>query len=285
MPSSSKAWPGWPLRVLLGSIPVLLLLLLWVLAARGEGAVVPSIGRVLEVLSHPLAEPPNLDSLPLAQSALISLCRVAAGFGLALATAIPLGVLAGRSAIARHAITPIVEIARPISPVAWIPLAIILCGFASVATVLFGREAWRHDLLDQLQLAIIAVIWYGAFFPIFLNTVHGVANLRRLHIEIALANGASPGQVLWHVILPASLPAMMVGIRLGMGRALMVIVAAEFFPGTRAGLGYFITTSHQVAQYEYAFASIVGVGAIGLLVNLVLQRIENRVSRWQAKER
>lgn len=284
MSSLRNLWRGAARRVVLGALPPALLLLLWHLAARGEGAVLPGIGAVAEVLAHPFREPPNLDSLALADSALISLLRVGLGFGVALITAIPLAVIVGRNRTARDLFLPIIEFGRPISPVAWMPLAIILLGFSSLGSVLYGRDAWRHDLLDQLQLAIVVVIWWGAFFPIFLNTLHGVAHVRRLYIEVALANGATRWQTLCRVILPAALPSTMVGIRLGMGRALMIIVAAEFFPGTRAGLGYFITSSHQVAQYEYAFASILVIGAIGLVVNLGLFALENRVSRWQTRD-
>lgn len=272
-------------RILLGAVPPLLLLLVWHIGAGGEGVVVPPIGKVVDVLSHPFAEPPNMDSLPLADSAMISLLRVSLGFGIALLSAIPLAIWVGRSRFARDLFTPIIEMGRPISPVAWMPLAIILLGFTSLGSLLYGRESWQHSLLDQLQLAIVGVIWWGAFFPIFLNSVHGVTTVKRLYIEAAMANGATRFRLLWHVILPAAMPSIMVGVRLGMGRALMVIVAAEFFPGTRAGLGYIITTSHQVAQYEYAFASVVVVGLIGLTVNMLLQLLENRVSRWQVKER
>ena len=272
-------------KLLLGAIPPLSLLLLWYLGARGEGTVIPPVGRVADVLAHPFRTPPNLDSLPLAQSACISLLRVVLGFGAALILAVPLGVLVGRNRTARELFGPFLELTRPVSPVAWMPLAIILLGFSSLGTVLYGREAWRHGILDQLQLAIVAVIAWGAFFPIFLNTAHGVTHVRALYVEAARTCGASGCRLLRHVILPAALPSMMVGVRLGMGRALMVIVAAEFFPGTRAGLGYLITTSHQVAEYEYAFASIVVIGVIGLVVNTLLERIERHVGRWQVRER
>jgi ABC-type nitrate/sulfonate/bicarbonate transport system permease component len=262
-----------------------MLLIVWHLGAAGEGVVIPSIGSVAEVLAHPFREPPYLDSLPLADSLLVSILRVLLGFGAALATALPLGIWAGRSRTARELLLPSVELGRPISPVAWMPLAIILLGFSSLGSMLYGQEAWRHDILDQLQLAIVAVIWWGAFFPIFLNTMHSVGHVRQLHLDAAQTLGASRGQTLRHVILPASLPTMMVGIRLGMGRALMVIVAAEFFPGTRSGLGYLITSAHQAAQYEYAFASIVVVAGLGLAINLGLFWVESRVGRWQVRER
>ena len=246
---------------------------------------VPTIGETLEVLLHPLRVPPLLDSPSLLDCLLISLFRVLAGFAVALATAIPAGLLIARTGWVHHLLSPLVELARPISPVAWLPLAIILFAFDSLGTLLYGEESWRHTLLDQMQLAIIAIIWWGAFFPILLNTIHGARQVRRLHIEVALVNGAGRLDLLRQVVIPAALPAMLVGIRLGLGRAMMVIVAAEFFPGTRAGLGHLITTSHQEAEYQYAFASIIVIALLGLAFNHLLQLLERRVGGWQEKER
>ena len=84
---------------------------------------------------------------------------------------------------------------------------------------------------------------------------------------------------------PAATDGIAAGLRIGMGTAWMVIVAAEFFPGTRAGVGYMITSSHEVTEYRYCFACILVIGALGLLINAGLARFERRVGRWQARER
>jgi NitT/TauT family transport system permease protein len=207
------------------------------------------------------------------------------GFGLAALTAIPLGILVGRVRVVREIFSPTIELIRPICPVAWLPVLIILFGLSSVGTLVYGDQAWRHDLLGHLGLAMIAITWYGAFFPIFVNTVHGVTNVKVLFIEVAKTNGANRAEIFRSVILPASLPAIVAGLRIGMGTAWMVIVAAEFFPGTKSGVGYMITTAHEVSEYQYAFASIVVIGLMGILINAVLGRIERRVGRWQARER
>jgi ABC-type nitrate/sulfonate/bicarbonate transport system permease component len=132
---------------------------------------------------------------------------------------------------------------------------------------------------------MVAVICWGAFFPIFVNTVHGVTHVKALHLEVARTNGASRSQIFRHVVLPAAMPSIAAGLRIGMGTAWMVIVAAEFFPGTRSGVGYMITTSHEVTEYQYCFACIIVIGVLGLLINTGLAFFERRVGRWKAKER
>lgn len=272
------------LRLLLGAIVPVAILVVWHVASVGS-VVVPSVGAVLEVLAHPLRDPPALDSTSLASGALISVLRVVCGFGLAAVTAIPIGLLVGRSRAAMDMLSPTMAAAMVISPIAWIPVAIIAFGLSSPATALYGDEHWRFGLLDQLRFAIVAVIWLGAFFPIALNAAGGAKRVREAHIEAARVFGATGGQLLMKVILPSAAPAIMTGLRVGGGIAWRVIIAAEIFPGTRGGLGYMIATAHEQASYEYAFASIIVIGAIGLVLDGLLRLAEHRVGRWQPKER
>ena len=267
-----------------GSVLPLVILAVWQVAAL-RSALVPSVGEVMGVLAHPFREPANLDAIPLGRSALISLIRIAAGFGLAVLTGVPVGVLAGRSRGFHEAVTPALSAAMVISPVAWLPVTILVFGLASPATWLFGDDAWRYGLLDQLRFAIVAVIAMGAFFPIALNTASGVRGVRDAHIEAVRVFGASRAQVLFKVILPAAAPAILTGLRVGGGIAWRVLVAAEVFPGTRGGLGYMIAAAHSQAAYEYAFAAIVIIGGIGLALDGLLRALSRPVTRWQPKER
>jgi sulfonate transport system permease protein len=277
--------PGRVRALLLGVLPPLLILLVWHFASRSSQATIPGILQVIDVLLHPFRDPPGLDSYSLAHSALISFARVLCGFTLAALTAVPLALLVGRVRFIREIVTPTIELIRPVCPVAWLPVLIILFGLSSVGTLIYGDSAWRHGFLSHLGLAMVAVTWYGAFFPIFVNSVHGVTHVRQLYIEVALTNGASPRQIFRHVILPGALPAIVAGLRIGMGTAWMVIVAAEFFPGTKSGVGYMITTSHEVAEPRYGFAAILVIGVLGIVLNAILGRVERRVGRWQARER
>jgi sulfonate transport system permease protein len=271
-------------KLALGLIIPLALLLVWYVSAQ-RSAVVPSIAAVLDVLVHPFREPTNLDATSLAASAMVSIVRVACGFAAAALTAVPIGLLMGRSRFARDLLMPSVVAAMVLSPVAWMPLAILLFGLSSPATTLYGAEAWRHDLLDQLRFAVLIIIWVGAFVPIAVNAAAGARGVREAHVEAVRVLGATRAQVLRKVILPAAAPSIMTGLRLGGGIAWRVIIVAEIFPGTRGGLGYTIATAHEQAAYEYAFAAIAVVLVIGLCVDRTLRVLELRVGQWRAKER
>jgi len=271
-------------RILLGAIVPLAVLGVWHIAAA-HSVVVPGVASVAEVLAHPFREPPSLDATSLANSVMASVLRVLCGFGLAAVTAVPIGLLIGRCRTAREMLAPTLSTAMVISPIAWIPVAIIVFGLASPASLVFGDDAWQHGTLDQLRLAIVAVIWLGAFFPIALNTASGAQSVRDAHVEAVRVLGADRRQVLTKVILPSAAPWIATGLRVGGGIAWRVIVAAEMFPGTRGGLGYMIATAHEQASYEYAFAAIVTIGAIGLAIDGALKLVSARVGRWQPKER
>ncbi len=271
-------------RIALGLVIPCAVLVVWHFASR-HSAVVPSVASVVNVLIHPWQSPPTLDSTSLASGALISVLRVACGFTLAAITAVPIGLIVGRNRTARDILNPVIAAAMVISPIAWIPVAIIVFGLSSPASSMYGDEAWRYGMFDQLRYAIIAVIWMGAFFPIVLDTAAGASSVREAHLEAVQVYGATRMQRLRFVILPAAAPAIVTGLRVGGGIAWRVIIAAEIFPGTRSGLGYMITTAHDQAAYEYAFASIIVIGAIGLVLDGLLRLAAHRVTRWQVKER
>lgn len=272
------------IKVALGAVVPAAILLVWHFASAGS-VVVPSVASVLDVLLHPFREPTSLDATSLANGVTASVVRVVSGFALAVLTAIPVGLLMGRCRPAMDALSPTIAAAMVISPIAWMPVAIIVFGLASPATAIYGDDAWRHGLLDELRFAIVFVVWFGAFIPVVINTASGVRNVRESHIEAARVLGASRGQLLGKVILPGAAPAIVTGLRLGGGIAWRVIIVAEIFPGTRGGLGYMITTAHEQASYEYAFASIIVICAIGLVLDGLLRLAEARVARWRPKER
>lgn len=273
-------------RLLLGAVIPSLLLLAWWAGARSGSAVVPGFGEVWDVLSHPLREPPDLYSPSLAASAFITLVRFALGYGLAVATAVPLGIAAARSRTVEALLHPAVELARPVNPIVLLPLLTVLLGLSSLASVLHGpAAAWRYDVLDQVQLAMLFILWYGAFFPIYLSTLHGVRAIRVSFLETMRLLGASRAQTLRWVVLPHALPAVANGMRIALGVTWLVVIAAEIFPGTRGGLGYMLCTACKTSDYEYTFAALIVIGVVGLLTSGALRRLERGVSHWQAAER
>ena len=273
-------------RALLGAVIPSLLLALWWLGARSGSAVVPTFGEVWDVLSHPLREPPDLQSPSLAFSVAITIARFAVGFSLAVVTAVPLGIAAARRPVLERILHPMVELARPINPVVLLPLLTVVLGLISPATILFGeRDAWRHAVLDQMPLAMLFILWYGAFFPIYLSALHGVRAVRTSYLETLQLMGAGWRQELRWLLVPHALPSIVNGMRIALGVTWLVIIAAELFPGTRSGLGYMLCSACKTSEYEYTFASIILIGLIGLATNGLLGRVERSVGHWQAAER
>jgi NitT/TauT family transport system permease protein len=260
--------------------------LAWWVAIRSGTAVVPSFIAVGRVFLHPFEAPPDLYSRSLAFSLLMTTIRLVLGFGLAVVTAVPLGFLAGRNRVADRVLYPLVQLARPINPVALLPIATVLFGLSSFATVLVGGlDAWKYDVLDQVQIAMIFILWWGAFFPIFVSTVHGVRGVRTAHLETMHLLGADPFQTARLVVFPHALPSIANGMRIAMGVTWLVLIAAEIFPGTRSGIGYMLCTACKTSDYQYTFAALIVIGVMGLVTDWMLLRLERRVGHWQAAER
>jgi ABC-type nitrate/sulfonate/bicarbonate transport system permease component len=191
----------------------------------------------------------------------VSMGRVLVGFLIAICVAIPLGTFVGVSRIGRSAAMPLVELIRPIPPIAVIPMAILWLGIGEIS-----------------QYSIIA---YGAFFPIFLNTMTGFAAVDPVHIRAALTLGATRSQVFRYVILMSAFPNIVVGARLGMAMAFIVLVASELI-AAESGLGFLIMDARNQFRSDWMFVGMISMGILGYLLNLVLLEIERRVLRWRA---
>jgi len=167
--------------------------------------------------------------------------RVFMGFGLGMLLAIPLGVAIGWSRVCEDLFDPIIEILRPIPPLAWIPLSIIWLG-VGFKSVLF-------------------ITTLGSFFPILVATIAGVRNVDKRMIEFAKTLGASTSQILLKVVIPAAMPQTFVGMRIAVGFSWMVVVAAEMI-SVKYGLGWLIWK----ARFSFDTATVMaGMGIIGLL--------------------
>jgi ABC-type nitrate/sulfonate/bicarbonate transport system permease component len=156
---------------------------------------------------------------------------------------------------------PVVELLRPIPPIAWIPIVVMWFGIGELSKVL--------------------VIAYGAFFPILLHTVVGFADVEPIHLHAIATFGASRWQRFRYVYLPSAFPHIVLGLRLGVGMAFIVLVAAELI-ASNSGLGFLINNASQNFDSSQAIVGMIFIGLIGYLLNELLQLLERRVVRWKA---
>jgi ABC-type nitrate/sulfonate/bicarbonate transport system permease component len=166
----------------------------------------------------------------------------------------------GSSSIARGLLDPLVELLRPIPPIAMIPLAILWFG------------------IDELSKVLI--IAYGAFFPVLLNTMAGFQEVDRTHIRAAQTLGATRARIFRDVVLRSAYPFIIVGARLGMGMAFIVLVAAELI-ASDAGLGYLINDGRYNFRTEQIFLGMACIGVIGFALNKMLMYAERRLLKWK----
>ena len=193
------------------------------------------------------------------EHAFISTSRLAISLVLAMVLAVPLGFLMGLSPKADAFIDPLVELLRPISGIAWIPLGLFIFGVG-----------------DTLPVFIMV---YVAFFPILLNTIAGVRQVDRRLVAAARTMGIGRSGMLLHVIVPAALPTVMVGFRLAFAGAWAAIVAAELI-GAPSGLGFAIEWYRQLLMTPKVFAFILVIGVVGYLCDVALRSLQRLLTPW-----
>ena len=189
-----------------------------------------------------------------------TLQRVALGFSGGAVLALVLGLAAGHVRIVRNLIEPLVELLRPIPPLAMLPLFIVWVGIGEGSKVGF--------------------IVYATFFPMFLTTVHAVSQIDTRLLLAARSLGARPGQLFLLVILPAALPEILTGIRLGVALSFFVIVLSEFI-AAEAGLGYLINDGRNFFLVAQMLGAAVLLGLFGYLGSEAIGWVERRLLRWQ----
>jgi NitT/TauT family transport system permease protein len=191
-----------------------------------------------------------------------SLFRVGAGFGLAVLVGIPLGLWMGWVSGAYRTFNPIFQMLRPISPIAWIPVAILWFGVGEVSPIF--------------------LIFISSVFPLIVQTTSGVHTIDRRYLRAA-ANIGVPRSVLFRqVVIPAVLPEIIVGMRIGIGVAWLVVVAAEMI-ALRSGLGYLIMDSRNAGnRYDLVIAAMIIIGTIGLMLDGITRLLERlKTVRWR----
>jgi NitT/TauT family transport system permease protein len=190
-----------------------------------------------------------------------SLFRVTWGYLLAILVGVPLGILLAWYRRAGLALAPIVEIVRPISALAWIPLAILWFGVG--------------------DLSAVFIIFIASALPLAVSAMAAVGNVSSVHWNAGRNFGLSPGQIARRVLLPAILPRLLVGLRLALGIAWLVVVAAEMI-AVNSGLGFLIIDARNAGnRYDLVVAGMVLIGAIGVLLDAAIRRMERLPGlRW-----
>lgn len=191
-----------------------------------------------------------------------SLFRVGVGFALAMAVGVPLGLWMGWMRGAFDTVNPFVQVLRPISPIAWIPLAILWFGVG--------------------DLSPIFLIFLSSVFPTVLQTAAGVHTIERQYLRAADNFGISRRRLFFQVVIPAALPQIIVGMRVSLGIAWLVVVAAEMI-ALHSGLGYLIIDSRNAGnRYDLVVAGMIIIGLTGLLLDTMMRRLERlKAVRWR----
>jgi nitrate/nitrite transport system permease protein len=229
-------------------------------AQQGKQTPMPTpldVGRkILEHLEAPFAVRGTNDKGIGVQLA-YSLARVLTGFAIAAAIAIPLGFAIGMSPLIYGALNPFIQVLRPISPLAWMPLAL-------------------YTIKDSATSSIF-VIFICSIWPMLINTAFGVASVRREWLNVARTLEVPPLRTAWRVILPAAAPTIMTGMRISIGIAWLVIVAAEMLVGG-TGIGYFVWNEWNNLSIANIVTAILVIGVVGMLLDQMLGAVTKLVT-------
>jgi NitT/TauT family transport system permease protein/sulfonate transport system permease protein len=250
-----RLWARAP--VLAGGVTILGIVAFWhFLASSGlvNTLLLPTPEAVLSALAAG-----TLDG-SLLRNTVASLNRVVIGFVAAIVVGVPFGLFLGRNRIARQFLGPVVEVVRPIPPIAWIPLAILWFGIGSGSAYF--------------------IVFLAAFFPIFTNAQVAANVIEPIHINAARCLGAPRKMIVMNVIIPSALPVVLGGIRTGLGISWMAVVAAELV-AAQSGLGYWIALSRLQLQSENVVAGMIAIGVVGVVMMGIMGWIERRLTPWR----
>lgn len=255
----ARRWIGdyWNLNLLLGVISIGTLSLLWEYARPlGIPAVqnLPPPTEVVRASARLLASDLYWDGW------MLSLSRITSGFLLAQLVGIPLGLMMAMHRTSFDTMFPIVEILRPIPPVAWIPVSIVF---------------W-----PTRELSVIFIVFLGAFWIVLLNTIGGASNIDPNYKRAALSLGATPRNLFWRIILPATIPSIVTGMAVGMGIAWEMVVAAEMV-ASRTGLGYLLWQSFEINAIAQVIVCMISIGIAGYISSEIIRLFGSMIAPWQ----
>jgi NitT/TauT family transport system permease protein len=242
-----------------GTVSLLVFLLAWHLLTKYRVNIhvrfvnVPSPGMVFESLLRASHDTKFL------MHVMLSCRRILIGFSIAAVVAVPLGLIMGRFKLVREAVFPISEILRPIPAIAWVPMAIML---------------WPSN-----EESIIFITYIGSFFPILLNTLHGMSQVDPVLVRAAQCLGAREVSIFREVYFPASLPHVFTGLTVGMGVAWVSLIAAEMISG-QYGIGYFTWEAYSLVQYADIALGMICIGILGLGASALIRGLGRLIMPW-----
>ncbi|WP_028573866.1 ABC transporter permease [Desulfonatronovibrio hydrogenovorans] len=245
--------------------------------------ILPGISDVYILLKSPTQ--PMIGMGSLVDNLTISLIRVLTGYTAAFCLAIPLGMFMGYSKVIFSLFHYFLGLFRPIPPLAWVPLVLAWFGVSSLAMFSPFQSGQVYIYLRNIQISMVFIIFIGAFFPILLSTIYGVQNIRKTLIESARTLGGNEFKIFWKILIPASAPSIVNGMRIGLGVAWMCLVSAEMLPGSISGVGYLIIHAYTVARTDVVIAGMISIGVVGVMLDTIFKTIETRNFAWQSKYR
>jgi nitrate/nitrite transport system permease protein len=252
--------PGWITGLLYGVSSLGIILAVWYAVRAVVGADLPTPQATASVLWELVKDPfryggPNDQGI--ARLLVSSLIRVGLGWALGAVVAIPLGMLMGSVPIVQRVMNPIVQVLRPVSPLAWYPIALVT--------------------LKVTPNALVFVIFITSLWPTVINTAFGVGSVPRDYKNVAKVFNFTPDRYIRQILLPFAMPHILTGLRVSFGIAWMVIVAAEMLSGA-SGIGFFVWDSYNALSYEKVISAIVLIGATGLLLDRVFEWAQKKVT-------
>lgn len=255
-------------RTILAMLLPVLVLVLWQLAGGGTGSlaggVLPTPDRVWSAWKVWAFGQSGFGLNPYSgtwlSNVLFSAERVAQGFVLATLIGIPLGILIGWSRLASGSFDPLIQILRPIPITAWLPFSIAVFGIQSMGAIF--------------------LIALGAFYPIVINTMAGTRSVEKNWIRAALMMGSRPSDILIRVVLPASLPSVFTGLRIGLGIGWTAVIVAEMV-AVKSGLGYVLWDAYYLGRMDVVIADMASIGVLGFMSDRLILLLEQWLLSWR----
>jgi NitT/TauT family transport system permease protein len=244
---------------LIGALSLVAFLILWHLLTKYRVVFfvrftnVPSPLAVYESFTKAMHDPKFL------MHVLLSCRRIIFGFSLAALVAVPLGLVMGRFKLIHEIVFPVSEVLRPIPAIAWVPMAIML---------------WPTN-----EQSIVFITFLGSFFPILVNTLHGMVLVDPVLVRAARCLGARETSIFREVYFPASLPHIFTGLTVGMGVAWVSLIAAEMISG-QYGIGYFTWEAYSLVQYADIALGMIAIGVLGLTSSVLIRSAGRLVMPW-----